>query len=157
MGMLKEFKDFAMRGNVVDLAVGLTVGAGFGKIVSSLVNDIIMPPIGMLMGNVNFTDLYISLDPALTKGMSLVDAKKTSAAIIGYGVFINTLIDFLIVAFCMFLVVRAMNRLKTLSEIPPPATTKDCPFCTSTIPIKAIRCPQCTAELPAAAEPAQGA
>jgi len=147
MGMLKEFKDFAMRGNVVDLAVGLTVGAAFGKIISSLVTDVIMRPIGMLMGNVNFTDLYLSLDPAATTGMSLADARKTSAAIIAYGAFINTLVDFLIVAFCMFLVVRVMNRLKTFAEVPEPATTKECPFCTSVIPVKAIRCPQCTADL----------
>jgi large conductance mechanosensitive channel len=153
MGMLKEFKEFAMRGNVVDLAVGLTVGAGFSKIVSSLVTDVIMPPIGKLMGNVNFIDLYLSLDPGTTRGMSLADARKTSAAVIAYGAFINTLIDFLIVAFCMFLVVRGMNRLKTLAEIPEPATTKECPFCTSVIPLKAIRCPQCTADLQSTGSP----
>jgi large conductance mechanosensitive channel len=157
MGMFKEFKEFAMRGNVVDLAVGLTVGAGFGKIVSSLVNDVIMPPIGKLMGNVNFTDLYVSLDPAKTEAMSLADAKKTGAAVIAYGSFINTLIDFFIIALCMFLVVRVMNRLKTMAETPSPATTKECPFCTLSIPVKASRCPQCTAELPQAPASAVGA
>jgi large conductance mechanosensitive channel len=152
MGMLKEFKDFAMRGNVVDLAVGLTVGAGFGKIVSSLVSDVIMPPIGMLMGKVSFTDLFINLHPDKSKNiLSLADAKKEGVPVIAYGAFINTLVDFLIVAFCMFLVVRVMNRLKTLAEVPEPATTKECPFCTSTIPAKAIRCPQCVADLEGAA------
>jgi large conductance mechanosensitive channel len=148
MGMLKEFRDFAVRGNVVDLAVGLIVGAAFGKIVSSLVNDVIMPPIGMVMGNVNFNDLFISLDPAKTKGIrSLAQAKTSGAAIIAYGSFINTLVDFLIIALCMFGVVRMMNRLKAIAEAPQPAVTKECPFCTSTIPIKAVRCPQCTADL----------
>ena len=147
MGMLKEFKDFAMRGNVVDLAVGLIIGAAFGKIVSSLVNDVLMPPIGKLMGNVNFTDLFISLDPEKTEGMrSLSAARGAGAAVIAYGTWINTIIDFVIVAFCMFLLVKAMNRMKAAPE-PTPATTKECPFCISTIPLKATRCPQCTSEL----------
>jgi large conductance mechanosensitive channel len=149
MGMLKEFKEFAMRGNVVDLAVGLIVGAAFGKIVSSLVADVIMPPIGKLMGNVNFSDLFISLDHAKTAGISsLADAKKTGAAIIAYGAFINTVIDFLIVAFCIFMLVRLMNRLERIAVPAGPAeTTKECPLCTSKIPIKAIRCPQCCGDL----------
>lgn len=147
MGMLKEFKEFAMRGNVVDLAVGVIIGAAFGKIVSSLVGDVIMPPIGKLMGNVNFGDLFISLDPEKTAGItSLAKAKEAGAAVIAYGSFINTVLDFVIVAFCIFLLVKAINQLKK----PPaagPATTKECPFCISTIPIKATRCAHCTSEL----------
>lgn len=146
MGMLREFKEFAMRGNVVDLAVGIIIGAAFGKIVSSLVGDIIMPPIGKMMGGVNFSDLYISLDPEKTAGISsLAKAKEAGAAVIAYGLFINTVIDFVIVAFCIFLLVKAMNRMK-----PPevgPATTKECPLCLSTIPVKATRCAHCTSEV----------
>ena len=112
MSMLKEFKEFAMRGNVVDLAVGVIIGVAFGKIVTSVVNDIIMPPIGKLMGNVNFSDLFISLDPTKTQGItSLAKAKETGAAIIAYGSFINTVIDFAIVAFCVFMLVKAVNVL----------------------------------------------
>jgi large conductance mechanosensitive channel len=148
MGMLKEFKEFAMRGNVVDLAVGLTVGAAFGKIVSSLVSDVIMPPLGMLMNNVNFSDLFINLHPQrAAEAASLAEARKNGVPVIAYGAFISTLIDFVIVAFCIFLVVKFMNRLKALAEPPPPPSTKECPFCTSAIPVKAIRCPQCTADL----------
>jgi large conductance mechanosensitive channel len=128
--MLKEFRDFAMRGNVVDLAVGVIIGAAFGKIVSSLVNDIIMPPIGMLLGNVDFSNLAIQLN------------EKTS---IKYGVFINTVIDFVIVAFVIFMVIKQMNRLK--KEPPKEPTEKDCPKCCTHIPIKATRCPNCTSEL----------
>ncbi len=147
MGIVKEFKEFAMRGNVVDLAVGLIIGAAFGKIVSSLVGDIIMPPIGKLMGNVNFSDLYISLDPEKTAGIkSLARARETGAAIIAYGACINTIIDFIIVAFCIFLMVKAMNKLRKEPE-PGPATTKECPFCLSTIPLKATRCAHCTSEI----------
>jgi large conductance mechanosensitive channel len=147
MGMLKEFKEFAMRGNVVDLAVGLVIGAAFGKIVSSLVGDVFMPPIGKLMGNVNFSDLFISLDPEKTAGISsLAKARETGAAVIAYGSFISTVIDFIIVAFCIFLLVKAMNRMKKAPEAGPP-TTRECPFCLSTIPNKASRCPHCTSEL----------
>ncbi|CAN5360209.1 large conductance mechanosensitive channel protein MscL [soil metagenome] len=150
MGMLKEFKEFAMRGNVVDLAVGLIIGAAFGKIVSSLVGDVLMPPIGKLMGNVNFGDLFISLEPAKTAGItSLAKARETGAAIIAYGTFLNSIIDFVIVAFCVFLLVKAMNRMNKLKKAPEsgPATSKDCPFCISTIPFKATRCAHCTSEL----------
>jgi large conductance mechanosensitive channel len=139
MGMLKEFKEFAMRGNVLDMAVGIVIGAAFGKIVSSLVNDVIMPPIGMLMGNVNFADYAITL------------REKTEAAEavqIKYGVFINTILDFIIVAFCIFMVIKQMNRLKK-KEAPAPVTTKPCPRCCSTIPLQATRCPQCTSDLAA--------
>jgi large conductance mechanosensitive channel len=150
MGVLKEFKEFAVRGNVVDLAVGLIVGAAFGKIVSSLVGDIIMPPIGKLMGNVNFSDLFISLEPSKTAGISsLARARETGAAIIAYGAFLNAIIDFVIIAFCVFLLVKAMNRLNKLKKAdePAPVVTKECPYCISTIPIKATRCAQCTSEL----------
>jgi large conductance mechanosensitive channel len=131
MGMLKEFKEFAVKGNAIDMAVGLVIGAAFGKIVSSLVNDIIMPPIGLLLGKVDFSSLAIHLN------------EKTA---IKYGLFINTLLDFVIVAFAIFLVIKQVNRLK---KAPPPAepTTKDCPKCCSSIPVKASRCPHCTSDL----------
>jgi len=139
--MLKEFKEFAMRGNVVDMAVGIIIGAAFGKIVSSMVKDIIMPPIGMMMGNVDFSDLFINL----SKGSydSLKAAQAAGAATINYGVFINTVLDFIIVAFAIFMLIRAMNQLKRTEE-PAPATTKECPECLSTIPIAAKRCAHCT-------------
>jgi len=147
MGMLKEFKGFAMRGNVVDLAVGIIIGAAFGKIVTSMVGDVLMPPIGKAMGNVDFSNLFISLDPKKTEGItSLAKAKETGAALIAYGSFINTVIDFVIVAFCIFMVIKVMNRMKKSSEAGP-ATTKECPQCLSTIPIKASRCAHCTSEL----------
>lgn len=147
MGMLKEFKEFAMRGNVLDLAVGIIIGVAFGKIVSSLVGDVIMPPIGKLMGGVNFSDLFISLDPEKTAGISsLAKAQEAGAAVIAYGSFINTVIDFVIVAFCIFLLVKAMNRMKKAPEAGP-VRTKECPLCLSTIPIKATRCAHCTAEV----------
>ena len=147
MGMLKEFKEFAVRGNVVDLAVGLVIGAAFGKIVTSLVSDVIMPPIGKLMGNVNFSDLFISLDPAKTAGIdSIAKAKEAGAAVIAYGAFISTIIDFVFVAFCIFLLVKAMNKLKRPTPAGP-ATTKDCPRCLSTIPVKATRCAHCTSDV----------
>ncbi|OPZ22848.1 MAG: Large-conductance mechanosensitive channel [candidate division BRC1 bacterium ADurb.BinA364] len=147
MKMLSEFKEFAMRGNVVDLAVGIIIGAAFGKIVSSLVGDIIMPPIGKIMGGVNFSDLFISLDPEKTEGIgSLAKAQEAGAAVIAYGAFINTVIDFIIVAFCIFMLVKAMNRLKK-QPAAAPATTKDCPFCLSAIPIKATRCAHCTSDV----------
>jgi large conductance mechanosensitive channel len=147
MGMIKEFKEFAMRGNVIDLAVGIIIGAAFGGIVSSLVSDIITPPIGKIMGNVNFSDLFISLDPDKTKDItSLAQAKEAGAAVIAYGSFINTVINFVIVAFCVFLLVKTMNRMKAPQQAGP-ATTKDCPFCLSTIPVKATRCAHCTSEI----------
>ena len=142
--MLKEFKEFALKGNVIDLAVGIIIGTAFGKIVTSFVGDIIMPPIGRLLGKVDFTNLFINLSD--TPYASLAEAKKAGAPVISYGVFINTLIDFIIVAFVIFMLVRQINRLK---KAPPPAdpTAKDCPFCLSSIPLKACRCPHCTSEL----------
>lgn len=139
--MLKEFKEFAMRGNVVDMAVGIIIGAAFGKIVSSMVQDVIMPPIGRLMGNVDFSDLFINLSSGTYK--SLAEAKAAGAATLNYGIFINTILDFVIVAFAIFMLVRTMNRLKRKEE-PAPATTKECPECLSTIPLKARRCAHCT-------------
>ena len=146
--MLKEFKEFAMRGNMVDMAVGIIIGAAFGAIVKSLVDDVIMPPIGMAMGNVDFANLYVVLKEgaaAAAPYASLADAKKAGAVTINYGVFINSVISFLIVAFAVFLLIRNINRLKR--EAPAEITTKECPFCTSPIPLKATRCPHCTSEL----------
>jgi large conductance mechanosensitive channel len=146
--MLKEFREFAMRGNVVDMAVGIIIGAAFGKIVSSLVKDIIMPPIGLMMGNVDFTNLFINLSS--TSYATLAEAKKAGAATINYGVFVNSILDFVIVAFAIFMVIRAMNQLKRKEEeAPAEPTTKECPQCLSEIPIKATRCGHCTSELPA--------
>jgi large conductance mechanosensitive channel len=148
--MLKEFKDFAMRGNVVDMAVGIIIGAAFGTIVKSLVADVLMPPIGLLLGGVDFTNLFIVLTEGSTSGpyASLADAQKAGAVSINYGVFINTVISFIIVAFAVFMVIRGLNRMKREEEAPPAEpTTKDCKFCATTIPIKAVRCPHCTAEL----------
>jgi len=144
--MLKEFKEFAMRGNVLDMAIGIIIGAAFGKIVSSAVSDIIMPPIGLLLGKVDFSNLYINLSGG-SYG-SLPEAKAAGAATLNYGLFINTMIDFVIVAFVIFLMVRWINRLKK-EPVPVPAvpTTKDCPYCLSSIPINAKRCPQCTSQL----------
>jgi large conductance mechanosensitive channel len=145
--MLKEFKEFAMRGNVLDMAIGIIIGAAFGKIVSSFVSDILMPPIGLVLGRVNFADLFINLSdkPVAT----LTEAKAAGAATINYGVFLNTVIDFVIVAFVIFLLVRQINRLKRQEEAPAP-TTRECPQCAMTIPLKARRCPQCTSDLKAA-------
>ena len=127
--MLKDFKDFVMRGNVLDLAVAVIIGAAFGAIVTSMVNDILMPPIGKLMGGVNFTDLFINLDPSKGTFASLKAAKDAGAAVIGYGAFINTIIDFVIVAFCIFLVVKVMNRMKRkpvpVVEARPPEPTNE--------------------------------
>ena len=131
--MFKEFKEFAMRGSVLDMAVGIIIGGAFGTIVSSLVADVLMPPIGMLLGKVDFANLSIMLSDTVG---------------IGYGKFINAVISLLIVAFCLFLIIRAMNRLKKKAEAPAPApATKDCPFCATAVPIKAVRCPHCTSEL----------
>jgi large conductance mechanosensitive channel len=150
--MFKEFKEFAMRGNVVDMAVGIIIGAAFGTIVSSLVADIIMPPIGLLLGNVDFTNLFAVLREGTAAGpyASLAIAKAAGAVTLNYGVFINTIISFLIVAFAVFLMIRSLNKLKRQQEAPAAApTTKECPFCISAIPIKASRCPHCTSELKA--------
>ena len=148
--MFKEFKEFAMRGNVIDMAIGIIIGAAFGTIVQSLVNDVIMPPIGWALGNVDFSNLFFVLRQGTTPGpyLSLAQAKAAGAVSINYGVFLNTVISFLIVAFSVFLLIRSINRLKKKEEAAPAVvTTKDCPFCFSAIPIKAIKCPACTSEL----------
>lgn len=142
--MFKEFKEFAIKGNVMDMAVGIIIGAAFGKIVASFVKDILMPPIGMLMGGVDFTNLFLSLDGKTYA--TLAEAQKAGVATINYGVFMNTVLDFLIVAFAIFLVVKQMNRFKKAEE-PAPVTTKVCPFCKTDIPLEAIRCPHCTSQL----------
>lgn len=144
--MLKEFKEFAMRGNVLDMAVGIIIGAAFGKIVTSLVSDVIMPPIGLLLGKVNFIDLYLSLDGR--SYASLAAAKAAGAPTINYGAFVNTILDFIIVAFVIFLLIRQMNRLMPAAP-PAPPSTKDCAFCASAIPLRATRCPNCTSQLAA--------
>jgi large conductance mechanosensitive channel len=143
--MWKEFREFAMRGNVIDLAVGIIIGAAFGKIVTSLVNDILMPPLGVLLGKVDFSDLFINLS-GKTYG-SLTEAKAAGAATINYGIFINNIIDFLIVAFAVFLLVKQINRLTVKPAAPTPITTKECPFCRTAIPLQATRCPACTSQL----------
>jgi len=148
--MFKEFKEFAMRGNVVDMAVGIVIGAAFGTIVQSFVKDILMPPIGLLMGNVDFSNLFVVLKEGAQAGpfATIADAQAAGAVTWNYGMFINTIISFLIVAFAVFLVIKSLNRLKREEEAPPAEpTTKECPFCFSTIPIKATRCPACTLEL----------
>jgi large conductance mechanosensitive channel len=145
--MLKEFKEFAMRGNVLDLAVGVIIGAAFGKIVTSFVEDILMPPLGLALGNVDFSNLFINLSG--TTYTSLAEAKTAGAATLNYGLFLNTVINFLIVAFAIFLLIKQVNRLQRQPEPAPagPPTTKECPYCLSTIPIKATRCPQCTSQV----------
>ncbi|WP_216671600.1 large conductance mechanosensitive channel protein MscL [Saccharibacillus qingshengii] len=154
MGIIKEFKEFAMRGSVIDLAVGVIIGAAFGKIVTSLVNDIIMPPIGKLLGGVDFADLFYNLDPdiVLADGSAvrtLAQAQQAGAAVIAYGQFINNVIDFLIVAFCIFLLVKGINMLKRKEhdKPAPEKATRECPHCLSEISAKASRCPHCTSEL----------
>jgi large conductance mechanosensitive channel len=144
--VFKEFKEFAMRGNVLDMATGIIIGAAFGKIVSTFVSDVLMPPIGLLLGKVDFSNLFLNLSgkPITT----LAEAKAAGAATINYGLFLNTLIDFLIVAFAIFLLIRQVNRLKRQPQPTPAAPpTKDCPYCVSSIAIKASRCPHCTSEL----------
>lgn len=148
MSMMKEFREFAMRGNVIDLAVGVIIGAAFGKIVSSLVNDVIMPPLGLLLGQVDFSDLYINLSGQ--DYPSLAAAKEAGAPTINYGQFINVVIEFLIVAFAIFLVIKQINILKRRFEKPAEAaapTEKSCAFCFTSIPIQATRCPNCTSQL----------
>jgi len=148
--MLKEFREFALKGNVVDLAVGIIIGAAFGKITTSLVNDVIMPPIGFLLGKVDFSTLFINLSG--TPYASLAAAKEAGAPVIAYGAFINTVIDFTIVAFAVFILVRQINRLKSRlgrNEPPPAPSEKTCPKCLSTIPIQATKCRACTADLAA--------
>ncbi len=146
--MLKDFKEFVMRGNVVDMAVGVVIGGAFGRIVGSLVNDVLMPPIGRLTGGVDFSNLYLNLSG--TSYASLAEAQKAGAATVNYGVFLNTVVNFLIVAGAMFLVVSQMNALKRRFERPaaPPApTTRECPFCLSVIPLKAVKCAHCASDL----------
>ncbi len=149
MSMLTEFKKFAMRGNVIDLAVGVIIGAAFGKIVTSLVSDVIMPPIGVLMGGLDFSNIFINLSGG--DYATLQAAKEAGAATINVGLFLNTVIDFAIVALAIFLVVKQINRFAPPPPPPPPAATKECGFCASTIPLKATRCPQCTSQLEAKA------
>jgi large conductance mechanosensitive channel len=145
MSMAKEFREFASRGNVIDLAVGVIIGAAFGKIVTSFVSDIIMPPIGLAIGRVDFKSLFIALDGQ--HYASLADAQKAGAATINYGVFMNTVVEFLIVAIVIFLLVQQINRLKPPAPAPPAEDARDCPFCISRIPTRATRCPHCTSEL----------
>ncbi len=146
--MLKEFKEFIMRGNVIDMAVGIIIGASFGTIIKSLVDDVIMPPIGLLLGNIDFSNLFAVLkDGAKAAGpyVSLAAAKEAGAVTVNYGFFINTIITFLIVAFCVFLLIRSVNKMK--KEAPAEVTTKECPYCLSAIPVNAKRCPHCTSQL----------
>ena len=144
--MLQEFKTFIMRGNVLDLAVGIVIGAAFGVIVNSFVNDILMPPIGLLLGHVDFSNLFVNLTPDKYSGSSLADAKKAGAATINYGLFINNILNFLIIAFAVFIVVKQANRFRKPVEAPAPA--RECPFCLKEIPLKASRCAFCTSALP---------
>lgn len=147
MGLVKEFREFAMRGNVMDMAVGIVIGVAFGKIISSFVNDVLMPPIGMLLGNVDFSQLAITLREAVAADPA-TGVAAVEAVTVRYGSFINTVLDFIIVAFCIFMVIKGMNRLKREKAAPAAApTTKDCPKCCSSIPIKASRCPHCTSEI----------
>ncbi len=144
--MLKEFKEFAMRGNVLDMAVGIIIGAAFGKIVSSFVADVLMPPIGLLLGKVDFSNLFLNLSGQSFP--SVEAAKAAGAPTLNYGMFLNTVIDFLIVAFAIFLLIKQVNRfVAKKEEAPPEPTTKECPRCMSQIPIKATRCAHCTSDL----------
>ena len=148
--MLKEFKEFAMKGNVLDMAVGIVIGAAFGTIVSSFVADVIMPPIGLLLGNADFSNLFLVLKGGKVAGpyASLAAAKAAGAVSMNIGVFINTVINFIIVGFAIFLLIRNVNQMKRKEQAPPHVpTTKDCPHCFTAIPIKATRCPHCTSEL----------
>jgi len=150
--MLKEFREFAMRGNVIDMAVGIIIGAAFGTIVNSLVQDVIMPPIGLLLGNVDFSNIFAVIKEGKVAGpyASVAAAKTAGAVTINFGVFVNTLISFILIAFAVFLLVRTINKLRRQEEAPPPApTTKECLYCFSSIPMKATRCPNCTSELKA--------
>ncbi|MBU1320473.1 MAG: large conductance mechanosensitive channel protein MscL [candidate division Zixibacteria bacterium] len=148
--MVKEFKEFAVKGNVMDMAVGIIIGAAFGTIVKSLVADVIMPPIGLLLGNADFSNLFIVLKDAAAAGpfATVAAANEAGAVTLNYGVFINTIISFVIVAFAIFMVIRSMNKLKRKEEAPAAApTTRECPFCFTAVSLKATRCPSCTSEL----------
>ena len=145
--MWKDLKAFILRGNVLDLAVGIIIGTAFGKIVTSLVNDIIMPPIGLLLGKVNFSNLFVNLSGKPVE--SLAAAKEAGAVTINYGLFVNTVLDFLIVALVIFFLIRGVSKLMPKPKVATPApATKDCPFCLSAVPLKATRCPHCTSQLP---------
>lgn len=150
MAIMKEFREFAVKGNAIDLAVGVVIGAAFGKIVSSLVDDIIMPPIGMILGKIDFSNLFLMLHEGTPSGpyASLADAKKAGAVTLNYGSFINVMVSFVIIAFAVFLLVKAINRLRRQEEAAP--STKACPYCQSTIALAATRCPNCTSDLKAA-------
>jgi large conductance mechanosensitive channel len=148
--MFKEFKEFAMKGNVLDMAIGIVIGGAFGTIVKSLVSDVIMPPIGLLLGGVDFSNLFLVVKEGSPAGpyAALADAQAAGAVSINYGVFANSVISFLIVAFAVFMLVKSINAMRRKEEAPPAEpTTKDCPFCATEIPIKAARCPNCTSEL----------
>jgi large conductance mechanosensitive channel len=145
--VFKEFKEFAMKGNVIDMAVGIIIGAAFGRIITSLVTDIITPPIGLALGKVDFSSLFLNISG--TQYATLAQAKAANAATINYGLFLNAVFDFIIVAFVIFLMIRQINRLKKPEPVAAPST-KDCPYCISAIPLKATRCPNCTSELRAA-------
>jgi large conductance mechanosensitive channel len=142
--MLQEFKEFVMRGNVVDLAIGVVIGAAFGKIVTSFVEDVLMPPIGLLLGNVDFSNLFINLSGGSYP--SVAAAKAAGAATLNYGIFFNNILNFLIIAFAIFMLIKQINRLQKPAAAPAP-TTKDCPQCLMAIPMKATRCGHCTSEL----------
>jgi len=143
--MIKEFKEFVLKGNVLDMAVGIIIGASFGKVVTSFVTDVMMPPVGLLLGKVDFSNLFINMSGKSFE--SLADAKKAGAATLNYGLFLNTTIDFLIVGFAIFILVRQVNRLKRQTPTAAPVT-RECPFCLTTIALNATRCPHCTSELP---------
>jgi large conductance mechanosensitive channel len=148
--MFKEFKEFAMKGSVVDMAVGIVIGAAFGTIVKSFVSDILMPPIGLLLGNVDFSNLFIVLKSGSQAGpfATIADAQAAGAVTLNYGLFVNTVISFIIVAFAVFMVIKSLNKMKREEEAAPEEpTTKECSYCFSTIPIQATRCPNCTSEL----------
>jgi large conductance mechanosensitive channel len=147
--MFKEFKEFAMRGNVVDMAVGIVIGAAFGGIVNSFVSDVIMPPVGLFLGSVDFSSLFLVLKEGKVAGPyeSLAIAKAAGAVTLNYGVFFNTIISFLIITFAVFLLIRNINRMKKKEEAPAVPATKECPYCLSAVPLKAVRCPHCTSEL----------
>jgi large conductance mechanosensitive channel len=140
--MFNEFKEFALKGNVIDLAIGIIIGAAFNKVVQSLVNDIIMPPVGMLMGKMDLSAMFLNLSGKQFE--TLAEARKAGAATLNYGLFINTMVDFAIMAFVVFIMVRQINRLKRQVPIAPAPETKECPFCLSTVPLAATRCSQCT-------------
>ena len=148
--MFKEFREFIARGNVIDLAVAVVIGAAFGKIITTFVEGVVMPPIGMLLGKVDFASLFYVLDTSKGAPASLADAKAKGIPVVAYGQFLNDVINFLIIAFVIFLIVKSYNRLKSKQATDAAPTTKDCPYCLSTIPLKATRCKDCTAELAAA-------